>query len=137
MKSKLDQINESFIRDGASKITDEDLSEVIAKEKEVKGKLTGALEKFVGEVRLFFMLIKDYFSGDYRQIPWWCISAIVFALLYVLNPLDIIPDFIPILGQIDDAAVVFLCWRMIGNDLQKYRRWKDGKAQIIEATIED
>jgi uncharacterized membrane protein YkvA (DUF1232 family) len=47
-------------------------------------------------------------------------------LLYVLNPLDLIPDFLPLVGQIDDAAVVAACLLMVRQDLHKYKKWKIG-----------
>jgi uncharacterized membrane protein YkvA (DUF1232 family) len=36
---------------------------------------------------------------------WWVIGG---SLLYVLSPIDIAPDFIPLIGQIDDAIVITL-----------------------------
>ncbi len=36
---------------------------------------------------------------------WWVIGA---SLLYVISPIDIAPDFIPFIGQIDDAVVITL-----------------------------
>ena len=41
-----------------------------------------------------FSLIRDYWYGHYRAIPWKSIAAVAGALLYVLNPLDLIPDLI-------------------------------------------
>ena len=58
-------------------------------------------------------------NGTYRAIPWWSVAAIVAALFYVLDPIDLIPDFIPDIGYIDDAAVVAICLRMVDADLQK------------------
>jgi uncharacterized membrane protein YkvA (DUF1232 family) len=42
----------------------------------------------------------------------------------VLNPLDLIPDFLPLVGQIDDAAVIAACLLMVRQDLHRYKKWK-------------
>ena len=47
------------------------------------------------------------------------------GLLYVLNPIDIIPDFIPFIGRIDDALVLKFCLKLIEKDLSKYKKWKN------------
>ena len=47
----------------------------------------------------------------YRQLianpkyRWWLVAG---TLIYVLSPIDVIPDFIPFLGEIDDAVLVTL-----------------------------
>jgi len=125
------QINEAFIRSGSGKIKEEDVKSVIDNENDIKGKFTGSLEKFFEDVKLFFMMLKDYYNGKYREVPWWVIAAIVFALLYVLNPFDLIPDAIPLIGQIDDVAVMVLCIKMIDSEVQKYKKWKASNEKII------
>ena len=69
-------------------------------------------------------MLKDYKVGIYKDVPWFTIASVVFALLYVLNPLDIIPDFIPGFGYVDDASVLALALRFIESDLHKYLDWK-------------
>jgi len=105
-----------------------DVSTVLKKEKEIEELFSsnGPLGKFVADLKLLFAIIKDYYNGDYRQVPFWTIAAIVTALLYVLSPIDAIPDFIPVVGYLDDAAVVTVCLKMIKQDLQVYKEWKRG-----------
>lgn len=136
MKAKLKQIDEGFVRSGAGKMSEDDVKKVLGKEDEIKGKFTGQLEKFFEDVKLFFMMLKDYWNGKYRDVPWWAIAAIVFALLYVLNPFDLIPDAIPLLGQIDDVAVMIICLKMIDSEVQKYKRWRELEAKTIEIKAE-
>jgi uncharacterized membrane protein YkvA (DUF1232 family) len=136
MNHKLKQIDEGFIRKGAGKIKEDDIKNVIDKENDIKGKFTGSLEKFFEDVKLFFMMLKDYWYGKYRDVPWWVIAAIVFTLLYVLNPFDLIPDAIPFLGQLDDVAVMIICLKMIDSEVQKYRTWRDREEKTIDVKVE-
>ncbi len=117
---------EKKVKNGASKITEEDLEKVLRKQREIEEKFKGKgpLGKFFADVKLLFSLINDYAKGNYKEIPWWSIAAVVFALLYVLSPIDAIPDFIPGIGLVDDALVVGACLAMIDNDLQNYKAWK-------------
>ena len=119
---------EERIKNGAQKVTMKDVSTVLKKEKEIEELFSsnGPLGKFVADLKLLFAIIKDYYNGDYRQVPFWTIAAIVTALLYVLSPIDAIPDFIPVVGYLDDAAVVTVCLKMIKQDLQVYKEWKRG-----------
>lgn len=69
--------------------------------------------------RLMWELLVDWKQGKYKA-PWRTIAAIVAAILYVLLPVDLIPDFIPVVGFIDDAFIVTLCFRAIASDLRRY-----------------
>jgi uncharacterized membrane protein YkvA (DUF1232 family) len=110
----------------AQKVTPQDVEKVLNKSEEIRRQFEseGPLGKFVDDCKLLIAAVKDYWHGKYRRIPYWTIAAIVVALLYVLNPLDLIPDFIPVLGQVDDAAVVAACLLLVRQDLHKYKKWK-------------
>lgn len=107
-------------------VTDKDLQKVLAKEDKITQKVKGAgsLEEHLETVKLMFALIKAYWSGEYRQIPWFTIAAIVAALLYVLSPLDLIPDFIPVIGLMDDAMVLAACLKLVKKDLAQFEAWR-------------
>ena len=51
---------------------------------------------------LFVRLVKAWESGRYRRIPQKSLVAIVGAILYLVNPLDVIPDFLPGVGFLDE-----------------------------------
>jgi uncharacterized membrane protein YkvA (DUF1232 family) len=117
---------EAVIIKNARKVTDKDLEVVLDKTEVIKEKFesAGPLGKFVGDFKLLIAVVKDYWKGNYRKIPFWSIAAIVAALLYVINPFDIIPDFIPVIGYIDDAAVIAACLALVRQDLHNYKKWK-------------
>ena len=68
-------------------------------------------------------LVKDYRAGGYRQTPYGIIAAIVFSLIYVFNPFDLVPDVLPFIGAVDDATVVGACLILVEKDLKKYKDW--------------
>lgn len=111
----------------ASKISDNDVKKILEQESDLLSKVTGAggpLGKLLDDVKTLFSMIKDYWNGDYREVPWTTIAAAAAALAYVLSPIDLIPDFIPVVGLIDDALVVTLCIKAIQTDLESYTAWK-------------
>ena len=71
-------------------------------------------------------LVRAYARGDYRRIPWRSLVTLVSALIYVVVPTDLIPDFVPVIGYLDDAAVVALAVRSVKGDLDAFRRWERG-----------
>jgi len=126
---KLSQINEDFVKKGASRIKEKDIEKVINKADEIRGKFRsdGPLQRFIEDLKLLISIIKDYWAKEYREIPFMSLAAIVFALLYVLNPVDLIPDPIPVVGLLDDALVMSVCLFLVEEDLLKYKEWKEAQ----------
>lgn len=119
-------IDDAYVKEHAAEVSAEDLSKVVRKEAEIDNKIahSGLLEKYSELGKLMLGMLKDYRKGNYKQVPWFTIGSIVFAFLYVLNPFDIIPDFIPGLGYIDDLSVFTIALRFVETDLHKYLDWK-------------
>lgn len=91
-------------------------------------KATGPIDKVFEDIKLLIGIIADYISGDYREVPWGSLVLIVCAIIYFVSPIDLIPDFIPVAGYIDDAVVMAFVIKQINSDLQKYKEWKRAKA---------
>lgn len=84
----------------------------------------GPLSEVFYQLKLLLSLVKDYISGEYRDIPYGSIIAAIGGILYFLSPIDFIPDFIPGIGLIDDVFVIGLVLKQIQDDLHKYQVWK-------------
>jgi uncharacterized membrane protein YkvA (DUF1232 family) len=123
------KIDQKFIEDGAQKVSDTELEKVVTRSEDIKKKFTGGgpLRRFIEDGQLLISVVKDYRSGKFRQVPYGTVAAIVFTLIYVFNPLDLVPDVLPIIGQIDDAAVVAACLVLVEHDLYTYKLWKQAK----------
>lgn len=87
----------------------------------------GPLEKIWQDLQLMFGIIKDWFTGEYKEIPIGSIIAILGALIYFVSPIDLIPDFLPGVGYIDDVFVIGLVISQVRADLNKYKLWKESK----------
>ncbi|WP_303973602.1 YkvA family protein [Streptococcus merionis] len=89
------------------------------------------ISKELKSVPTLIGMLRSYWKKDYTKVPFKTMVAIVSALLYFLSPLDVVPDWIPILGQLDDALVIGTCWKLVSDDIEAYRKWKakQGKAK--------
>ena len=78
----------------------------------------------------FCDLLSDYFGGVYKNPPLATVVAILGGILYLILPLDVLADFIPVLGWIDDIAVLSFIVKAEQNDIKEYLEWKN---TIVEA----
>lgn len=117
----------------SAKFSIEKLKKVLDNEKKISNKFTNDTNmlKYFADFKLFFSLLKDYFSGRYKSVPWRTIAAVGGTLIYVLSPIDFMPDIIPILGLTDDAAVFALCLKLVSGDLKEYQQWKEMQNTIM------
>lgn len=105
---------------------DNTIAKVMKNEQDIDKKMSGqkVLKALLENGRLLLSLVKDYFTGAYREVPYWAIGASALALVYVLSPVDGIPDVIPGLGYLDDATVLAFCLKLVETELEKYKEWK-------------
>ena len=67
-----------------------------------------ALARFVPDcVVLFKRLLAD------PRVEWWRKALLVVVLAYLVSPIDLVPDFIPVAGQLDDAILVVIALRVL------------------------
>ncbi|MVN76358.1 DUF1232 domain-containing protein [Hymenobacter sp. HMF4947] len=78
-----------------------------------------------------FRLIKMSASGEYTGVPGTTVAAAVAVLIYFLSPIDLIPDFIPVIGLLDDMALVAWFSTSIKHELDKFHEWEEAKAATL------
>lgn len=89
----------------------------------------GLWRRLLEDLRLFGALMKDCWKGEYRDVSLASIAVSIFVVIYLITPIDVLSDFVPILGQVDDALILlfFICF--IERDLQKYHRWRENRSR--------
>lgn len=64
-----------------------------------------------------------FVTGSYRNLSKKAVLGMIIALLYILNPIDAVPDFLSIFGFLDDAAILALITHLLNEDIRKFREW--------------
>jgi Uncharacterized conserved protein len=72
-------------------------------------------------------VIRDFQRGDYRDIAAAKLLIIIAAIIYFVSPFDVIPDWIPVLGHIDDAFVITLALKSVRGDLDTFMAWETAR----------
>ncbi|HEX5036342.1 MAG TPA: DUF1232 domain-containing protein [bacterium] len=68
-------------------------------------------------------MIRAWAKGEYRRVPASTLVAAAAALVYFLNPFDLVPDFLPV-GLIDDALFIGWVLSAIQTDVEKFLDWE-------------
>ena len=71
------------------------------------------------------------------RVPWQAKAAVVLAGLWVLSPIDLLPEFLPIIGPLDDVVVVALALRFAARRVPRevlVEAWP-GEPRLLERLI--
>lgn len=65
------------------------------------------LKAIVDQLRLTWRLLRD------PRVPLYVKAIPFLPLIYIISPLDFLPDFIPVIGQLDDVTILILGMRLM------------------------
>jgi uncharacterized membrane protein YkvA (DUF1232 family) len=85
------------------------------------------MHRVANQTRLVLELIDDFRDGTYRDVSWRSVALVTAGILYSVNPADVIPDTVPLIGQLDDLVLLAVVTRLVHGDLRKYCRFKGYK----------
>jgi len=94
----------------------------------------GPLAEVWGYLTALFRLLRAYIRRDYRDISWGSIVLVIVAIIYFVSPFDLIPDTLPVIGHIDDAAVIAIVIAQIKSDLDNFLAWEVERLQSEDKT---
>jgi uncharacterized membrane protein YkvA (DUF1232 family) len=105
----------------------------VARKSGEQGRRLGGLKD---DLRLLQGLCMAWWRGEYRAISSQALLAVVAALVYFVTPLDALPDWLPVVGFIDDLAVLAWVLRTWSDELAAFRAWREAQAPEALAVIE-
>ena len=101
---------------------DEILLQLEAKLKEVP-----AIGSTLADLPLMISMVKAWIKKEYTEVSPKVIACLVGAIIYLLKKKDLISDSIPIVGIVDDIAVLGLALKLSEPELKAYAEWRDWK----------
>ena len=121
---EIEEAYESGKKEAEQILNDPDKMEVFLQRLEQKLDEVPLVGEQLSMVPVMVSMIKSYVTGEYRGCPVSTIVAMIAALLYLISPKDIIKDSIPVLGLLDDIAVIYLSWKYVIGDVDAYQKWR-------------
>ncbi len=85
-----------------------------------------ALKPVIGHIREFISLLHATVTRGYKA-PVELLTAVVAAILYLLWIVDVIPDFLPVIGYLDDMAIIIAVAKMVSVEINNFKKWKEKK----------
>lgn len=98
------------------------LMELLEKVKGLFGK--EGLKDVLDDLKMLYNYVHDIATGSYTDYSKAKLAIAVAALVYVVSPIDVIPDFIPVFGLLDDVAVIGFAIKQLCEELEKYKKSK-------------
>lgn len=88
------------------------------------GETTESFYKTQDSVIALTRMMRAWIQGDYKNVSTKSIIAVVAALLYFVNPLDLIPDFIPVIGRLDDIFILGYLVKTLNKEIERFMAWE-------------
>lgn len=115
--------NSSWVQEAKAFINDkEKMQNLLNRFKEFFN--NSSLEEIKDNMKEAFNYVSDVFSGRYKDYSMTALITLVAGMVYVVSPIDIIPDFIPVVGFTNDITVFLFVLKSINDELEKYRESK-------------
>lgn len=105
-------------------LDDDEKMETLFQEFEKKLRLIPKIGKRASDVAVLLSMLRAYIKKQYTDVSIATILAAVAGLIYVVNPMDIVPEYILGVGVLDDAAIVGIILQAMHMDLNKYKKWQ-------------
>lgn len=99
------------------------LTQLSAKLKDVDWKNVN-VHHLRGKLSTFGRLGKAYANGQYRHVPWKTMLAVTSSILYFVNPLDLVPDVLPLTGFTDDFTILVWVYNSVTTEIDKFLAWE-------------
>ncbi|MBD1209370.1 MAG: DUF1232 domain-containing protein [Ignavibacteria bacterium] len=106
------------------KVVVEELPEKVAKVLDSVNQRLPIVKNLLGKVKTLYAMLRD----KEFAMAWSSKTMVIAGLLYFISPIDLLPDYIPILGYIDDAFVMSVVMNAMASEIERYKAYMEQKS---------
>ncbi len=114
----------SYLETKAREMAPRDVEVLLSQAEKAQTSAYGLSDRIGSQMSLALELLNDHQNGECPQIPFYTVSLLAEAVYYFLDPNDVIPDWIPDIGRLDDALVLELAFEYGVDGVRRYCAWK-------------
>ena len=134
-ENNMNVVLESYTRKAQYLLSDNGKVEEILRTAETKLKEVPEIGEKVAQLPLMLSMIRSYITKEYTQVSNKVVISMIGAFLYLITPRDLINDKIPVLGIVDDVAILGLALKLNEKELEEYSLWRENKDKKESNTI--
>jgi len=134
-ENNMNVVLESYTRKAQDLLSDDGKVEEILRTAETKLKEVPEIGEKVAQLPLMLSMIRSYITKEYTQVSNKVVISMIGAFLYLITPRDLINDRIPVLGIVDDVAILGLALKLNEKELEEYSLWRENKDKKENNTI--
>jgi len=120
----------------ADQIAPADVQTLVAAADEIRRRIAVDAEgrpTFRQQVEMALDLLGHHVAGEIPHVPFRTIALLTAALIYYLEPVDVIPDFVPGMGTVDDRLFMAFAFYEGADGIARYRAWQELRAEEAAA----
>jgi uncharacterized membrane protein YkvA (DUF1232 family) len=136
-KNKAEDILEGTVEQSRKILEDPDELERLLQRTEAKLQEIPIAGEILANIPTMISMIRSFVKKEYTEVPIGSILAMIGALLYLILPVDLIPDAIPAVGHLDDMAVLAACLKLADSDIREYRAWRERNTRLLETDYKE
>lgn len=100
------------------------ISKLIDKAFERVGAYADSFYAFQDQTLAMLRMLKSWYAREYTGLSKKAVVSLIASAIYIANPLDFIPDFIPVIGKLDDRLVLGYFTKQLNLEIQRFMAWE-------------
>ncbi|MDH5608432.1 MAG: YkvA family protein [Cyclobacteriaceae bacterium] len=80
--------------------------------------------RFISSISMIVRMIRAHINGNYRSFSIRTLTLLVFGLVYFVTPTDLVPDFLPGVGLMDDFSLIYYILKSVSEDIEAFLVWE-------------
>ena len=135
-EEKAQQVLDIGTKEAEEMIRDSNKMDDLMAELEEKLRAVPKIGETLADLPLMVAMVKGWITQEYTQVSPKVIACLVGAIIYLVKQKDLISDKIPIIGYVDDIAVLGLALKLSEPELKAFSEWRAAKKAGTAAAAE-